>query len=102
MSAVRAGVSAKDVDSAARYIIKNAGYGEYYRHATGHGVGIEIHELPVVAGNPKTILNTGNVITVEPGIYIPDEFGVRIEDMVYVTDEGCMNLTRSPKNLIIC
>ncbi len=102
LSAVRAGVSAKDVDSAARDIIKNAGYGEYYRHATGHGVGIEIHELPVVACNPKTILRTGNVITVEPGIYIPDEFGVRIEDMVYVTDEGCMNLTRSPKNLIIC
>ncbi len=99
---IRAGVTAQQVDSAARDIIKNAGYGEFFRHATGHGVGIEIHEGPVVGGNPKITLKTGNIVTVEPGIYIPDEFGVRIEDMVYVTDDGCMNLTCSPKNLIIC
>lgn len=102
LSVIKAGVNAKTADSAARDVIKNAGYGEFYRHATGHGVGIEIHEAPVVAGNPKTVLQAGNVVTVEPGIYIPDEFGVRIEDMVYVTDDGCINLTKSPKNLIIC
>lgn len=102
LKTIKAGVSALEADSAARDIIKNAGYGDFYRHATGHGVGIEIHEGPVVAGNPKIILKEGNVVTVEPGIYIPDEFGVRIEDMVYVTDDGCINLTKSPKNLIIC
>lgn len=99
---IKAGVSAFDADSAARDVIKDAGYGEFYRHATGHGVGIEIHEGPVVGGNPKIILREGNVVTVEPGIYIPDEFGVRIEDMVFVTADGCQNLTKSPKNLIIC
>ncbi len=102
LSVIKAGISAKEADSAARDIIADAGYGAFYRHATGHGVGIEIHEAPVVAGNPKIILQTGNVVTVEPGIYIPNEFGVRIEDMVYVTDDGCINLTKSPKNLIIC
>ncbi|MBQ8228868.1 MAG: aminopeptidase P family protein [Clostridia bacterium] len=102
LKTIKAGITAKDADSAARDIIKEAGYGEFYRHATGHGVGVEIHEGPVVAGNPKIILREGNVVTVEPGIYIPDEFGVRIEDMVYVTADGCINLTESPKNLIIC
>ena len=102
LKTIKAGVSAFDADSAARNIIKDAGYGEFYRHATGHGVGIEIHEGPVVAGNPKIFLREGNVVTVEPGIYIPDEFGVRIEDMVYVTADGCLNLTEAPKNLIIC
>lgn len=102
LKTIKAGITAKDADSAARDIIKNAGYGEFYRHATGHGVGIEIHEGPVVAGNPKIILQEGNIVTVEPGIYIPDMFGVRIEDMVYVTADGCINLTQSPKNLIIC
>ncbi|MBQ8783997.1 MAG: aminopeptidase P family protein [Clostridia bacterium] len=102
LKTIKAGITAKEADSAARDIIKNAGYGEFYRHATGHGVGIEIHEGPVVAGNPKIVLREGNVVTVEPGIYIPDEFGVRIEDVVYVTADGCINLTDSPKNLIIC
>ncbi len=102
LKTIRAGITAKDADAAARDIIKEAGYGEFYRHATGHGVGIEIHEGPVVAGNPKIVLKEGNVVTVEPGIYIPDEFGVRIEDMVYVTSDGCINLTKSPKSLIIC
>ncbi len=102
LDVIKAGITAKDADSAARDIITDAGYGEFFRHSTGHGVGIEIHEAPAVAGNPKIILQKGNVITVEPGIYIPDMFGVRIEDMVYVTDDGCINLTKSPKDLIIC
>lgn len=99
---VSAGTPARDVDAAARDVIKNAGYGEFFRHSTGHGVGIEIHEYPTVSYLSKTILQKGNIITIEPGIYIPDMFGVRIEDMVYVTDEGCINLTNSPKELIIC
>ncbi len=102
LKTIKAGITAKEADVAARDIIEKAGYGEFYRHATGHGVGVEIHEGPVVAGNPKIILREGNVVTVEPGIYIPDEFGVRIEDMVYVTADSCTNLTESPKNLIIC
>lgn len=102
LKTIKAGITAKDADAAARDIIKEAGYGEFFRHSTGHGVGIEIHEAPFVGGNPKIILKEGNVVTVEPGIYIPDEFGVRIEDMVYVTADGCLNLTKSPKELIIC
>ena len=87
--------------AAARDIIRNAGCGEFFGHGTGHGVGIEIHEAPTL--NPKSgeILKKGDIVTVEPGIYLPSQFGVRIEDMAYITENGCENLTKSPKNLII-
>lgn len=98
---LKAGVSCKDADAAARDVIKNAGYGSYFGHGTGHGVGIEIHEAPRVSPKSESVLKAGDVVTVEPGIYIPSEFGVRIEDMAFITENGCENLTKSPKNLII-
>lgn len=99
---IREGVLLKDADLAARSIIESAGYGECFRHSTGHGVGVEIHESPNLSPRAHGRLKAGNIVTVEPGIYIPDEFGVRIEDMVIVTKSGCVNLTGSKKDLIIC
>lgn len=101
ISAVRAGVTAQEVDAAARNIIKAAGYGDYFTHSTGHGVGIDIHEAPTVSHLAQKELEAGNVITIEPGIYLDGKFGVRIEDMVYVTDTGCKNFTNAKKELII-
>lgn len=99
---IKAGVLLKDADAAARDIIESAGFGEFYRHSTGHGVGVEIHEAPNLSPKAAGRLKAGNVVTVEPGIYIPGEFGVRIEDMIYVTETGCINLTNAKKDLIIC
>ncbi len=96
-----AGVSCNDADAAARNIISDAGYGEFFGHGTGHGVGIEIHEEPRVSPKSNSILQIGDIVTVEPGIYLPSEFGVRIEDMAFITENGIENLTKSPKNLII-
>ncbi len=98
---LKAGVSGFDADAAARDVIKSAGYGNFFGHGTGHGVGIEIHEQPRLSLKSKQILEIGDVVTVEPGIYLPSEFGVRIEDMAFITENGCENLTKSPKNLII-
>ena len=95
------GVSCKDADSAARSVIADAGYGEYFGHGTGHGVGIEIHEQPNVSMRNESPLQEGNVITIEPGIYLPGKFGVRIEDMAVITENGYENLTKTPKELII-
>ena len=99
---IREGVLLKDADKAARDVIENAGWGEFFRHSTGHGVGVEIHEKPNLSPKAEGRLKAGNIVTVEPGIYLPDEFGVRIEDMVYVTENGCINLTSTEKDLIIC
>lgn len=101
LECLKAGVSCFDADAAARDIIRNAGYGAYFGHGTGHGVGIEIHEAPRLSPKSSATLRAGDVVTVEPGIYLPDEFGVRIEDMAFITENGCENLTKSPKNLII-
>lgn len=101
ISAVAAGKKCRDVDFAARSIIENAGYGEYFGHGLGHGVGVEIHEYPTVSPRSDSVLEKGNIVTVEPGIYIPGEFGVRIEDMVLVTEDGCQNFTKCPKELLI-
>lgn len=98
---LRSGVTCKDADAAARDVIKNAGYGEFFGHGTGHGVGIEIHEAPTLNPRSGEILKTGDIVTVEPGIYLPSEFGVRIEDMAFIIENGIENLTKSPKNLII-
>ena len=100
-TAASSGVCCADVDKAARDVIENAGYGEYFNHSTGHGVGVEIHEYPRLSKLCKTALSVGNVVTDEPGIYIPEKFGVRIEDMLLITENGCENLTRAPKELII-
>ena len=101
LSAVKADVSAKEVDKIARDIIANAGYGEYFGHSTGHGVGLDIHEAPAVSPRETAVLRAGMVITDEPGIYLPDRFGVRIEDMLLVTQEGCENFVSLPKDFII-
>ena len=101
LKAVKAGVNAFDVDKVCRDIITEAGYGEYFGHGTGHGVGLEIHEEPRVSPKGNTILKPGMIITVEPGIYLPDKFGVRIEDTVLVTEEGYETFAHIPKDLII-
>ena len=101
LSIIKAGASSKDVDAAARNYIAERGFGEYFTHSTGHGVGFEIHEAPNLSPASTAILRTGNVVTVEPGIYIPDTFGVRIEDYGMVTKDGFDNFTTSPKDLLI-
>lgn len=101
LSVLKPGVRCADADKTARDVIINAGYGEYFRHSTGHGVGIEIHEKPNLSPNSKQILKVGNVVTVEPGIYIPGEFGVRTEDMALITDDGYKNLTKTGKKLLL-
>lgn len=101
LSVLKDGITGFDADKAARDVIEKAGYGVNFGHSTGHGVGIEIHEAPALSTKSAFTLHTGNVVTVEPGIYLPGEFGVRIEDMAVITDEGCRNLTSCPKELII-
>ena len=101
LDVIKAGVSCFDADKAARDVIVNAGYGDYFGHGTGHGVGVEIHELPNLSPRSTMTLEKGNLVTVEPGIYLPGKFGVRIEDMVFVTENGCENLTNAQKSLIV-
>ena len=96
---IKAGVAAMEVDKAARESIKKAGYAKFFTHATGHGVGLEVHESPSVAPTSKAALVEGMVITVEPGIYIPGWGGVRIEDMALVKSDGCELLTNSSREL---
>jgi Xaa-Pro aminopeptidase len=100
IEAVRPGVQAGDVDRAGRQLLTKAGYGGYFTHSTGHGVGMEVHESPRLAKGQTHVLAPGTVITIEPGIYIPDEGGVRIEDMVLVTESGHEVLTPTTKDLI--
>jgi len=100
VAAVAAGVSCGDVDEAARSILREAGWADAFSHSTGHGVGLEIHEPPRVGTGQTTRLLPGMVVTIEPGIYLQGEFGIRIEDMVAVTRTGCEVLTPSPKALI--
>ncbi len=103
LATVKAGIPASMVDQAAREVIKSYGYGEYFGHGTGHGVGLVIHEEPRVSKNDDTILTEGMVITVEPGIYLPGWGGIRIEDMVLVKSQGCNIFTKSPKQeLLVC
>lgn len=97
---VKPGIKANEADQVARDIIEKAGYGAYFGHGLGHGVGLETHEQPTLNPRSTTLLEPGMVITVEPGIYIPGWGGVRIEDMVLVTAEGAELLTRSPRELI--
>lgn len=101
LEACRAGVTCADADKAARDIIDAAGYGEYFIHTTGHGVGREVHEAPRLAKNSEDILQINMAVTIEPGIYIPDKFGARIEDLAIITDFGIINATKSVKELII-
>ncbi|MBR3768747.1 MAG: aminopeptidase P family protein [Clostridia bacterium] len=95
------GITGVEADKIARDIIENAGYGKNFGHGLGHGVGVEIHEAPNLSPRASHTLKEGHVVTVEPGIYLPGEFGVRIEDMAIITKDGCINLTNCPKELII-
>jgi Xaa-Pro aminopeptidase len=97
LDAVRAGASGREIDARSRAVIDEAGYGERFGHGLGHGVGIEIHEPPRLSKRSDDELLAGDVVTVEPGIYVPGEFGIRIEDLVVVTDDGHRNLSSRPK-----
>jgi len=101
LAATRAGVKGKDIDAAARQVIVDAGYGEYFGHGYGHSLGLEVHESPSPNASNDNPMPAGTVASAEPGIYLPGKFGVRIEDVVIFTDDGCENITKSPKNLII-
>ena len=101
LKAIHPGAKCSDVDKTARDIIAEEGFGGYFGHSTGHGVGLDIHELPFVSARSETVLRQGMVITDEPGIYLPNKFGVRIEDMVCVTENGCHNFVNLPKELLI-
>ncbi len=99
VEAVRAGAGCADVDAVARDLIDAAGHGAHFGHGLGHGVGLEVHEEPRLTKSAEGSLEAGNLVTVEPGVYLPGELGVRIEDLVAVTDDGCEILTGFPKVL---
>lgn len=101
LAAVRPGIPLRELDAVARDHIKAAGYGDYFGHGLGHGVGLEVHEYPTVSPRSEAVAAPGMVFTIEPGIYLPDRGGVRIEDMVAVTADGCRRLTRIDKEFAI-
>jgi Xaa-Pro aminopeptidase len=99
LAAIRPGVQAQAIDAEARSVIAAAGFGQFFGHGLGHGLGLEIHEGPAIRQNSATVLQPGMVFTVEPGIYLPGWGGVRLEDDVLVTPDGCEVLTHVPKDL---
>lgn len=101
INAAKAGTPGCDIDGAARRVIEKAGYGKYFGHGFGHGLGLKVHEAPNAAPSNKNGIPEGAVISAEPGIYIPGRYGVRIEDVLYVTQNGCENLTKLPKELLV-
>jgi Xaa-Pro aminopeptidase len=101
IEATKPGVPVGKIDSAARRVLTRQGFGRYFTHSTGHGVGLEIHEMPRIAARQSEPLLAGMVITIEPGVYVPNIGGVRIEDMVLVTHTGCEVLTRTSKELLV-
>ncbi len=101
IAAAKAGLTGREVDGAARAVIEAAGYGDYFGHSFGHGVGVEIHESPNASPMNDSPLPVGAVISAEPGIYLPGKLGVRIEDVILLTEDGCKNITKAPKDLIV-
>jgi Xaa-Pro aminopeptidase len=99
LTAVEAGAKAEDVDGIAREQIAAAGHGERFGHGLGHGVGLEVHEEPRVSQRSEDVLEEGEVVTIEPGVYLPGQLGVRVEDLVVVTAGGHRNLSGMPKQL---
>ena len=101
LEALRAGVSGAEADKVSRDPITEAGQGDLYGHGLGHGVGLEVHEAPRLGKTSEDVLQEGDVVTVEPGVYVPDRFGVRIEDLVVVEGSGVRNLSSTTKELRI-
>jgi len=101
LEAVKPGVPCKVIDYAARSFIEDKGFGKYFPHGTGHGVGLDVHEAPRIASQSEQVLQKGMTVTIEPGVYIPGQWGVRIEDMALVTEDGCEALTRMPKGFTV-
>ena len=101
LQAASAQLSSLELDRVARGFIEEAGYGDYFTHSLGHGVGLQIHEWPSISWRSDFPLASGMIITIEPGVYVPEKLGVRIEDMIYLEDDGCENLTGSTKELIV-
>lgn len=101
IAAAKAGLPGKDIDAAARKVIDDAGYGEYFGHSFGHSLGIEIHENPNASPSNSEPMPVNAVISAEPGIYLPGKFGVRIEDVLILKEDGCVDITKYPKELII-
>ncbi|MDW8465897.1 MAG: M24 family metallopeptidase [Chloroherpetonaceae bacterium] len=96
----RVGMQAKELDAIVRQFLSERGYGEAFSHSLGHSIGMQVHEVPTIGRKSEMRLPKGAVFTIEPGVYVPHQFGVRIEDMVYLTDEGALPLPRAPKHLI--
>ena len=101
IAATKAGIKGREVDAVARQVIVDAGYGEYFGHGYGHGIGLQVHESPNCNPGGDAVMEENMVSSAEPGIYLPGKFGVRIEDVVVFKADGCENITKSPKNLII-
>lgn len=101
IEAAHAGMTGKELDAVARAVLDEAGLAQYFTHSLGHGVGLQIHEWPRVSHHVEHVLPEGATVTIEPGVYIPDQFGIRIEDIVALHANGCENLTASPKELIV-
>lgn len=99
-AAVHPGVPLRDIDKAARKVIENAGYDKYFIHRTGHGIGLEVHEYPDVSASSDAVAAPGMIFSVEPGIYLPGRFGVRVEDLVVVTEDGCETLNKASRELL--
>lgn len=99
LATVRPGVIARDIDKAARDVISEAGYGEYFMHRTGHGLGLDIHEPPYITATSEAELQVGHVFSIEPGIYLPGRFGIRLEDIVTVTRDGPQILSQLPRTI---
>ncbi|HEX5630812.1 MAG TPA: M24 family metallopeptidase, partial [Acidimicrobiia bacterium] len=100
-AAIRPGVAAEAIDAAARSVIEAAGYGEYFIHRTGHGIGLEVHEHPYIVSGNAELLEPGMAFSVEPGIYVPQRYGMRIEDIVICTTDGGKALNDSPRRLAV-
>jgi Xaa-Pro aminopeptidase len=101
LDSAKSGLKARDLDSIARRRIKAAGYGKFFPHSLGHGLGLEVHEVPRISAMSTDILQAGNVVTIEPGVYVPKVGGVRIEDDVVIRNGHAEILSTSPKNLLI-